>query len=457
MLGVARNRARKERVQRAFEAFRLELAEWAERREADDTRGQYQSQLKSLRQRLEQVAAAIGAPLAGMDLQRPSADFYEQCKQLELRLNWLQRLWRFFRERFDQRAHPKWGPALKAADEVVWSCYRAVFKEGPTPARAAPLPFLEFEYSPEAFPSELIPAELKSVEATFLRAQLPLLPVALLRLPAACVDEPWWLIHVGHEVGHHVQFALASGPTLVEAFRAHLLAAIEPQADSRESARWAGWTTEIFADVFAVHAMGAPTLSAMVEAELQKDMTSNRPLYPPVAVRLALMAEVANRLGFQGQQALQGLVPTELVKGHERLDKALKLVPQVVDAALASLPLVHKTFSQLCDPSVVQENTLTDWRQKLLAPALPAIPKKLESARQLTGGAFLAWLQLVEQESSNEKVQAFAEQFLKAIQRGAPGGTRAPTAPVSDKEAVESLLQHIHSMNRHELESVRSR
>jgi hypothetical protein len=56
----------------------------------------------------------------------------------------------------------------------------------------APLPFLESRYSPEAYPAELVPPDLKSeVEVTFLGEYLNRMPVPVVRLPPTCLKAPW--------------------------------------------------------------------------------------------------------------------------------------------------------------------------------------------------------------------------------------------------------------------------
>jgi hypothetical protein len=470
MLGRARNRARQERVHRAFADFRQELSAWVERRQASDESWQYQTQVESLTARLEQAASAIGQPLSSMDLGRPSTDFYDDCRLYELRLNWLQRLWRFYRDRFDQRDDERLGPVLRAADEVVWSCHRSVLS---APDRPAPLPFIEFKYSPEVFPSELIPAELTDVDSDFLREQLQHLPIPLLRLPASCVDEPWWLIHIGHEVGHHIQFALVEEYKLVEDFRAYLERILEEHGTPEDAESWGRWAKELFADVFAVHAMGAPAVSAMVEMELQRDMTADRTRYgyPPAVVRLELMAQLATALGLKGREALGELELAALAKGHPPVEEALKRVPHVVPAMIGPLPRIGQRLAELFgDPGAIADSELERWSGKLRTQERPAVTRHLRSARQLTGGALLAWLtwseehaqsreegQEVSEEELLEHGKELGQRVIQAIRDGAPRGTRAAAAPSGDEDASEALARQILSMGRDQLESFRGR
>src|SRR5262249_48257089 len=151
---------------------------------------------------------------------------------------------------------------LRAADEVVWSCYRQVFAraehrqpELKGKRRPAPLAFIEPEYSPAALESDKqlrtqVPLE---VELRSLDDFLQTLPIPLLRLPPWSVGAPWWLVYVGHEVGHHVQHDL----DLIGGFRQGMEAAARAlHLPKDEVTLWGNWGEEIFADVFSLMILG---------------------------------------------------------------------------------------------------------------------------------------------------------------------------------------------------------
>lgn len=87
---------------------------------------------------------------------------------------------------FDQRDGDL-ADTLRAADEIVWSCYRQVFDRAKQiapqlTAGLAPLPFIEPRYSPSTFPADLVPAGLQSeIDKPFLREHLNRLPVPVVR------------------------------------------------------------------------------------------------------------------------------------------------------------------------------------------------------------------------------------------------------------------------------------
>ena len=214
---------------------------------------------------------------------------------------WLRRVWFFFRDKYDQRNHPRAGELLRAADEVVWSCYNQVFesaellgaalKQGPPP-----LPFVEARYSPAAYPPQFIPGDLQAEIDKYFKAQfLAQMPVPVVRLTPACVESPWWLIFVGHEVGHQIQHTVLPEKGLVKGYSDLIETTVQKQSSSDDIAKlWAGWSEEVFADIFSVLVMGPQALRGILELELagRDALTDFRePTYPPAAVRLALLAE----------------------------------------------------------------------------------------------------------------------------------------------------------------------
>ena len=241
------NTARREESRDELVSLRGEVERWLARRRKADVRGQYASQLRALDDVVRDAAARLAAALEGVDPARPADELFEACRAADGRTLWLRRVWEFFREKFDQRDDPALAPALAAADEVVWSCYRQPFAIGEgggerafAGGRTAPLPFLESRLSPEAYPRDLVPAGLLAERDAFLRDVLNALPIPVLRLPRAAARAPGWLVLVAHEAGHHVQHD-AGGGRLVGAFRALVTKAAEG-AGAPDAERWADWT-----------------------------------------------------------------------------------------------------------------------------------------------------------------------------------------------------------------------
>ena len=98
--------------------------------------------------------------------------------------------------------------ALRAADELIWSCLQvaSLVTETPLPL---PLPYPDAAFSPSATPRIKPPPTLPARDRV-LDDMLRILPVPMIALPYGIVEEPWWLVLVAHEVGHHVQYDLDS-------------------------------------------------------------------------------------------------------------------------------------------------------------------------------------------------------------------------------------------------------
>ena len=191
--------------------LKRELDAWRARRVRADALGQHRSQLDAAYTLVDRVLAELRVAMASMT--GAGASLAEQARVHDRRLAWLRRLWDFFRERFDQRDDPALGAVLTGADEVVWSCHREPFAALVSIAGAEsgppPLPYVEPSLTPEVFPNGLVPGALRrDIDAPFLRRALDQLPFAVVRVPASCVTAPWWLIHLGHEVGHVVDARL---------------------------------------------------------------------------------------------------------------------------------------------------------------------------------------------------------------------------------------------------------
>jgi hypothetical protein len=258
------------REQTLLELERLEAAmiRWLSLRRAQDYDGnvyvgRHETQLQAIEQVLTGGADALRRSLDHLDTTRATGEIYEECRACDEAIVWLERLWTYFREKFDQRndvpADNQPGLAnrtsylLHGADEVVWSCYREVFIRAvvrdPTLAiqRPSPLSFIKPHYSPAAvLTDEPLPPVLRlSAEVKFLDEYLERLPVPVLQLPPWCLEQPWWLVLIGHETGHHIQHDL----NLIEFFRTGIERAVSEFSEKNPAdglsatdvARWGRW------------------------------------------------------------------------------------------------------------------------------------------------------------------------------------------------------------------------
>lgn len=365
---------------------------WLAHRRKADALEQYATQLETIAAVLQRSTAAVAATV-------PSADgavsaVYEHCRLADRRAVWVERVWRYFAERFDQRDGD--GPAaacLRAADEVLWSCWRPCFATRPADPRPplpgpVPLPYLDAVHAPEAFPASLVPADLAAVhaDAPFVREHLQTLPVPTVRVPAAAAAEPWLLALVAHEAGHHLQFAAG----LVAPFRDVVAAAVaEGGGDGDAVERWSGWSIELFADLASVALLGPWALWPIAELELRDTtrMTVPRGAYPPGVVRLRLLAAAITRLGLDPSPAWPSGLPPD---GGDLPD--LAFVDAVASAGLAigcgGLDLAG--WLDLRVEDMAPDGDVERWRRWFGGAALPDTAASLRAPRLVAAGAVAA-------------------------------------------------------------------
>ena len=93
-----------------------EIAAWCERREQLDTLQMFRTQLRFLREALRTALAAVDAELApGALLRAEAREIYARSRTQQLRLAWIERLWLYFKRKFDQRDLPSHAATLLTA------------------------------------------------------------------------------------------------------------------------------------------------------------------------------------------------------------------------------------------------------------------------------------------------------------------------------------------------------
>ena len=265
-----------------------------------------------LESQLCHMLGEIETSLGGIPLTPPQWQTYSDCRKAERRLLWVRRIWEYFRHKFDQRESAL-KETLAAADEVIWSCYVEPFRETNRPLMPVPLPFVASFYSPTAVPRDEPPQDLRTdVDAEFFRTMLNEMPIPVVALPPNCVEEPWRLAYLAHEVGHHVQADFLPNGGLIDEFAAILTA--------HGGERWTPWGQEIFADLYSLLAIGHWALWALTElvwapSVNMLDDTSGR--YPAPLVRLLLMKAVADKLGLEDLTVGQCLHQRQPASGAE--------------------------------------------------------------------------------------------------------------------------------------------
>lgn len=457
------NRIRCQRVSWLLQALRRQLQDWQDhRRQADrDEHGQYvgrhATQLEAVGTLLDGSLEVMAHELSAIDVERSPGEVFSRSRQVADAVVWLERVWRYFAQRFDQRdATDPRASLVAAADEVVWSCYRP-FYENPRiavldlPRHPPPLAYVEPEYSPAArIGNSAMERRLEpSLALEALDEVAGQLPIPLLQLPPWCLGAPWWLVFIAHEVGHQLQHELQ----LVEPFRLAVEEmATASGAGSNDVKRWGRWGQEIFADQVSLCLMGPWALWALIEVEQgpTSDMARRRRSYPSPVVRLRCMARSAQGLGLDTAGALRGVsieLPADATE-ELRLDMA------IADELAA---LVQRSWAPYGKLAKLLRFDATDygvggdverWASRLLSDQALSPPRHLDTARRLIAASVAAWAHLgdratdgdLESQAFAEAAASLAQRTIAALRAAAPPGFRSATMPRGDSTATGRQL-----------------
>ena len=370
--------------------LKRELGAWRERRVRADVLGQHRSQLDAAFTLVDRVLDELRVPIA--TLTGTGVTVAGQCRVHDRRLAWLGRLWAFFRERFDQRDDATLAPVLRGADEVVWSCHRepsvASASPGASPDDPPPLPYVEPSLTPEVFPHGLVPGILRrDVDAPFLRLALEQLPFAVVCVPASCVTAPWWLVHLGHEVGHVIDARLVG-------HQARLALVEGLGLDARATADWAQWSGETFADMYAVlmHGQWAVWALAVADSHDEATMIARRNSYPPPAVRLLVMAHACGLLGATTEDLQADVARWQSLVARDCVLAAMVEDGRRLVQALVDLEVRRSTWATLAawDPSQWDRKALGTWTTTLSTrPAVAPVKPRRAWARALVAASLV--------------------------------------------------------------------
>ncbi|MGD8599236.1 MAG: hypothetical protein PVJ26_19640 [Anaerolineae bacterium] len=449
-MSTLRNKVRLQQSCDEYVRLRQRIEDWHQGRVESDG-DQYRSQLENLGTFFGQLFDALGVQLANLDPGQASSAVYQACHTIDQKLVWMREVWRYYASKFDQRDEDdRLGEVIKAADEVVWSCYAGFYQNlSPTERKAPPLPYLEPLYTPMAIPRDQ-PHILRRrfISGKFFQEFLKELPIPVIGLPQGCLEEPWWLIFIGHEVGHNIQHDLLPDYGLVGDFATWLEAqAGTATTSARRAARWNKWGQEVFADAFSVYTLGVWAAWAMTELVLGDDcaMLTELDNYPAPAVRLAFLSRLASALGQDGQAALRGFVPETLTTGPPLEDDNDHDLRQEAKAHLELLPAIVQAIEDYPFDGLGSFERLTGWDLADFRPAgivydwtvrlqdeswtLPG-KKRLDYPRLIASAGLAAWVQIAGLPDAGQRADAthrLALRLLEAITDSGPQDTRAPS------------------------------
>lgn len=415
--------------------------------------GRQHTRLLALEHALKGIIDQLTARLNSLIETPPAAGpLFETCRAIDGAVLWLNRLWHFYRVKFDQRAD-RLADLLLAADEVVWSCRRpaaiALNLTGP-----APLCFVDLAASFSALEIDKpLPADVAAEGyAASLEGFARTLPIPLLGIPPWCAASPWWLVHIGHEVGHHVLREAG----LVKRFQKALgdCAATTLPRDSKAGGRWIDWAEEVFADWYAIVAVGAAAGLALAHARWASPaaMLKAATRYPPAAIRLELCARLADKLKAPGP-AIPDTHRWSSWKAEASADPALRplvesvqqdllVVDRVVEASALQTPAAEaddlcKLFYPLVaalDPGIDQ---VARWKKQLDESGTLHGDQTLPAARQVVAGALSAWAGYVGPTNRPRPLGELAKRTKQLIRLCAEPGYRA--GDESDETALREL------------------
>jgi hypothetical protein len=446
---------------READAMVRELQKWVADRRERDVLGQYRTQIAYIGSALTGALDALRAAIEAIDERGPRGDVFRACRGMDRRLALIRRTWSYFRSKFAQRDDPRTAAVLASADELVWSCHATAHRAlGSVTLPPAPLAFIDDQDTPAAVPRDEPPRELRPTnDDEIVREHLRVLAVPVIALTFKSVVDPWWLGLVTHEAGHHLQFDLLPESGLVFNYRDAMRRAAATVLDERAAEEWSGWADEVFADVCSVCCLGPWSLSLveLLEADDERTMLSRRRArYPPPIARLALMNDVAARLGL-GTSAVWAA--TEPLLEGDALDERGR---DVRAAAAQDFAAMSTLSAAACTPPGIPElarvyrvepaafrTAVGYWRDGLLGRTQVLPERSLRAPWRVAAGALAAWEEVAAEPDGvrrEEERAALAERLLELLPDCREEGTRAaeatavPDAAAAGRALAQDLL-----------------
>ncbi len=426
---------RRDRVRNAHGRVAAEVEAWLGRWAAP---GPQTSQIARSGQVLRGMVERLGTRIAELPADARSL---AAARGIEWDLSIVEGLFRLLAARFDQRRDPALAPTLKAADELIWSCLQqARVLADPLPL---PLAYVDPAFSPSATPRIKPPPALPARDR-LLAEMLRVLPVPMIGLPSGIVEEPWWLVLVAHEVGHHVQYD--ADDAAVQQTGAAL-------KETAGDAAWESWRHEVFADLFAVLALGPVAIDATAELEwdLPEGLAAARSLYPPVMVRLAIMAECAAAAGHAGvpfgAESWADTLAQVPAARREAVAGQLARVPAAV-AAVLDLPVGRGSLRRLAvggaAPAAPRPDPIAAALRRRLAGEDVAVGQGRELPRSAVREAFRSYRGLAAEPDLERRTEAQRRLRERAValiaEVGDPAVKRARHDPGDTAAIVDRML-----------------
>jgi hypothetical protein len=421
-----------------LQALANEIDDWYAQWEGSYAAGRHWTQLEFLAGLTRKLIAIFVIETSGIDLASDAVTVYEECRQADMQILYVRRLWRWYADKFDQRSggdNPM-TRTLCAADEVIWSCWKTALMSlgaGPEFDVPVPLAYLSPQFAASATRRTHFPAGLRPQVDNILKDHVRQLPIPVVALPLMCQRRPWWLVVAAHEVGHQIQFEF---PELAGRTQEAL---DEP---------WCRWHQELFADACAVLLAGPAVIWAITELETRPAPAPGEILesgYPPPLVRLAVVRAIAER-AFSERDVARFASSSPGDTGFKAL---LDDVPAVADALLGLTARGGRQLRGLATVTARAYETgdISDWQRQLLGEDEPVPERSLGAARFCAAGSVAAWQSLASQDVSVQKFAArtadLAGQVLGVLPKCAERGTRGGSSGLDTKAQAENLAERL--------------
>lgn len=453
------------RSAQSVDATRGRIKEWLSKHQDCPPFARFKNHFSVLEQVLNSMLDAIAGELSAIDGNDSSGSVYERCASLDRSLAIAVRLFEWYAAKYDQRLDRDTAPTLRAADEIVRSCWTEPFALLHRRPPTGPLVYLEADFDAFATPRVSVPRDLQGPAGSLIADILNELPIPVIALPGLAASQAWWLVLAAHETGHHVQKDLL--PELEEATRERLIEAAAATTEAASPAddqagHWAGWVHETFADAYSTLMVGAAAVWAIDElqhatpAGICKLDPPGRGRYPPAAVRLALLGECLHSFGAQPRwptaaevrgwlDELDDTVVPAVTRDAIRYQLA---TAPVAAAALIDLPIGAHRLRELgnVDPDVLtRSQLLRAWVAQLVnaAPVLDSLDSPAAARLVIAAGvaAYQAWADRPE----SERVLPVVHRNLLAVlpNCGPPGVLEAPPRQADLTVLAQRLAQRL--------------
>lgn len=423
-------------------SLQTEFADWHQRSEEKQLLEKNYTQIRRVTKQLDAFRSEIRVHLDKL-IDNPVQSLSD-CRNLELDILEVHRVWQFFRSKLALRSIARFQDYLYAADELAWACYHPA-QERVDPGHKArdqirepPLVFFNDGASPFAA-SRNQPYLVEEVANKLLN--MPALVASLKQLPVSTIGIPWFQIEhlpdglvIGHEVGHNLEDDFA----LTDRLKKLLELALKKVAGERQPT-WRAWLGEVFADVYGCLATGPAFTGALIDFLAGDPQTitteylseDNWSSYPTAYLRVLLSTGLLEKQGFK--DAASKLLHDWQEAYHEEhaLRDFERDIPFILDA-LVDGPYPEFQGAKLSDllPFGAEElGRATDDSDRLLQKNLP---ERCKDARQYFAAVRFAYEKDTKLFTKHFTDGKFRERLLKSIPSAL--GTRGEKKRENKKE-----------------------